>query len=135
VSGSSARLVVVWAAASIAFPAGRPASVLKKFSNSRRAKASRPQINGGCAGVVGAVPASGFRTQLTTLDTTLTAAVNRFGAATGAGAAVVAAVICAVWAAIIGETFTGPTAASVRASANTATFSASRLVDAASGSD
>ena len=67
-------------------------------------------------------PASGFSTQLTTLDTTLTTPVNRSGAAAGGGATVVVAVVCA---AIIGETFIGPAAASARASANTATSSVS----------
>ena len=57
----------------------RPPSAEKKFSNSRRANASRPQINGGWAGVVGEVPASGFKTHLMTLDTTLATAVNGSG--------------------------------------------------------
>jgi hypothetical protein len=89
---------------------------LKKFSNSRLANASRPQISGGCAGVVGAVPANGFSTQLTTLDTMLTAEVSRSGTGTGAGVGAVAI------AAIIGETLMGPAAARARASANTATL-------------
>ena len=77
---------------------------------------------------------SGFSIQLTTLDTRLTAAVNRSGAAAGVGVVVGVAANCAVRAAIIGETFIGPAAARARASANTAPLSASCCVEAGSGS-
>src|SRR6478735_7995962 len=114
---SSARLVV-WGGADT-FCALRPPSVEKKFSNSRRANASRPHINGGWAGVVGEVPASGFKTQLMTFDTTLATAVTGSGDEAAAGATG-EPVTCA---AIIGETLVGPAAARPRASANTATLS------------
>ena len=120
---------MVWGGAET-FCAERPPSVLKKFSNSRRANASRPHINGGWAGVVGEVPASGFKTQLMTLDTTLATAVNRSGGdAGGAGSVTSEPVTCA---AIVGETFVGPAAARARASANTATLSGCRMLVAGS---
>ena len=139
---ASARAIGIGAAAasksfsamrpeSVTFSAGRPASALKKLSNSRRAKASRPQINGGAAGSVGEFPASGFSTKLTTLDTRLTAAVNR----SGVGAGVLTGMSWAVRAAIIGERFTGPEAARARASTNATMSSISWLVEAGSTSD
>src|SRR5215470_1857833 len=98
-----------WGTAST-FSEGWPLNPLKRLSNSRRANASRPQISGGWAGVVGVVPASGCSTQLSTLETALATAVTGLGAA----------VVTAVRAAIIGDTSVGDAAASVRASANTA---------------
>ena len=109
---------MVWGGAAT-LSAERPLKALKKFSNSRRANASRPQINGGWAGVVGEVPTSGFKTQLMTFDTTLATAVTGSGDEAGAGATG-EPVTCA---AIIGETLVGPAAARPRASANTATLS------------
>jgi hypothetical protein len=87
-----------------------------------RANASRLQINGGWAGVVGAVPANGFSTNPMTFDTSLVTAVSGFSG-------VVVTVCCVVstdvtWAAIIGDISVGDAAARVRASANTATWSA-----------
>src|SRR6478672_3746551 len=74
---SSARLVVTGTA--VMSSAVRPVKPSTRLSNSRRANASRPQINGAWAGVFGAAPASGFNTQLITLDTTLATAVTGFG--------------------------------------------------------
>src|ERR1044072_2639084 len=76
-----------------------PANAAKKLSNSLRANASRLQISGGCAGVVGMLPANGFSTKPTTFDTSLVTAVSGLSGAVVPAGCVVSPEV--TWAAII----------------------------------
>ncbi len=66
---------------------------LKAFSNSRRANASRDQIDGAMAGVSCEFAANGLRMALTTPDTTLIMAVTTLGD-TGVGDAAAVGATC-----------------------------------------
>jgi hypothetical protein len=78
---------VVCVPASVALSVDRPPSAEKKFSNSRRANASRLHNIGGPAGEVGLVPAvNGLSTMLTNPVTRFATAVSGFGGASATGA-------------------------------------------------
>src|SRR5262249_18275878 len=81
-AAARARLVSCWTGEAVSV--GTPLSAVKKLSNSLRANASRLQINGGCAGVVGVLPANGFSTKPMTFDTSLLTAVTGFSGALAA---------------------------------------------------